>query len=237
MTPLTVWNESNSQICFNLGADKDENNAHRLELGPPALLTLGSHAIHPSNREAHGAPGLALGNAMKRLCAIACSALTGASLWAGGFGVGVQTSFDLTDNSAIAPRVEYLRFTDSSTVGGPFGNPIDLSATVNCFSLGADYDYYLGGETGKGFYLLGGLGVATASIEVSGSGAGSSASTTKRQTVVYPEAGVGYQITPHLGVELLYKALRFSDVTVAVAGEPVGYSFTGSVQASLVLRF
>jgi opacity protein-like surface antigen len=174
---------------------------------------------------------------MKRLCAIACSALTGASLWAGGFGVGVQTSFDLTDSTAIAPRLEYLRFTDSSTVGGPFGDPIDLSATIDCFSLGADYDYYPWSQTGKGFYLLGGLGVATANIRVTGSGAGDYERTTSRQTVVYPEAGVGYQFTPNLGVEVLYKALRFSDVTIAVTGVPVGYSFTGSVQASLVLRF
>jgi opacity protein-like surface antigen len=174
---------------------------------------------------------------MKRLCAIACSALTGASLWAsGGFGLGVQTGFDIGKSQAIVPRLEYLRLTDSSTVPGPFSS-IDLSATVNCFSLGADYDYYPGGETDHGFYLLGGLGVARASIEVTGSSAGASATTTSRQTVFYPEAGAGYQITPNLGVEVLYKALDFKDVNVAVNGTVAGYSFTSSLQASLVVRF
>ena len=174
---------------------------------------------------------------MNRLCAIACSALTGASLWAsGGFGLGVQTGFDIGKGQASVPRLEYLRLTDSSSVPGPFSS-IDLSATVNCFSLGADYDYYPWGETDQGFYLLGGLGVARASIEVTGSAPGDSSTTTSRQTVFYPEAGAGYQITPHLGVEILYKALDFKDVNVAVNGTVAGYSFTSSVQASLVVRF
>jgi Outer membrane protein beta-barrel domain len=175
---------------------------------------------------------------MKRLCAIACSALTGASLWAsGGFGLGVQTGFDIGRGQTIVPRLDYLRLTDSSSVPGEFGSSIDLSATVNCFSLGADYDYYFGGDTDRGFYLLGGLGVARASIAVDGSGIGGSASTTSRQTVFYPEAGAGYQITPHLGVEVLYKALNFKDVVIAPGGVPVGYSFSSGVQASLVVRF
>jgi len=175
---------------------------------------------------------------MNRLCAIACSALTGASLWAsGGFGLGLQTGFDIGKGQAIVPRLEYLRLTDSSSVPGPAFTTTDLSASVNCFSLGADYDYYPGGETDHGFYLLGGLGVARASIEVTGSGPGDSATTTSRQTVFYPEAGAGYQITPNLGVEVLYKALDFKDVNVAVNGSVAGYSFTSSLQASLVVRF
>jgi len=175
---------------------------------------------------------------MNRLCAIACSALTGVSLWAGGgFGLGVQTGFDIGKGQAIVPRLEYLRLTDSSTVPGPFNGSIDLSATVNCFSLGADYDYYPGGRTDHGVYLLGGLGVSRASIAVDGSGAGGSASTTSRQTVFYPEAGAGYQFTEHLGFEVLYKALDFKDVNIAIGGVLVGYSFTSSLQATLVVRF
>ena len=171
---------------------------------------------------------------MKRLSAVIFSTLTGASLWAGGFGAGVQTAFDLGENGAIAPRLEYLRLTDSSTVAGQ----INLSATVNCFTLGADYDYFTGDRTGKGFYLLGGLGVALADFNVSGSASdGSTSSTTSHQTVLYPEAGVGYIFTRYLGVELLYKYLNFKDVVFAVDGVPVAYSFSGSLQASLVVRF
>jgi hypothetical protein len=174
---------------------------------------------------------------MKRLIAIAFSALTGASLWAGGYGAGVQTSFDLGESGAIAPKVEYLHFTDSSTVGGVFGNPIDLSATVNCFTLGADYDYFLGDKVGRGFYVLGGVGLAIASFNVSASTYGGSASTSSQQTVLYPEAGVGYLFTRHLGVEVLYKDLSFKDVNMAVNGQVVGYSFSGGIQAAVVVRF
>jgi len=173
---------------------------------------------------------------MKRLPAVACSALTGASLWAGSYGVGFQTAFDLGESGAVAPRVDYLRATDSSTVAGPF-SPINLSATVDCLSLGADYDYFPGETRGEGFYALAGLGVATARINVSGSTFGASSSASSRQTLVYPEAGAGYQFNWHLGAEILYKALDFRDVTFAVAGTPVAYSFSGNVQASLVVRF
>ena len=175
---------------------------------------------------------------MNRVCAIACAALTGASLWAGGgYAVGLQTAFEVGASGAVAPRLEYLRLTDSSSVAGPFGSSIDLSAKVDCFALGADYDYYLGEEVGQGFYLLGGLGVALANIRVTGSGAGDASSATSRQTVLFPEGGAGYQFTPHLGFEVLYKALPFKDVNVLVAGTPVGFSFTGSLEASLVVRF
>lgn len=174
---------------------------------------------------------------MNRLCAIACAALTSACLWAGGgFGLGVQSGFEVGRGQAVVPRLDYLRFTDSSSVPGPF-SPIDLSATINSFSLGADYDYYPGGDTEHGFYLLGGLGVARASIKVTGSSAGDSASTTSRQTVVYPQGGGGYQFTPNLGLEILYKALAFKDVNVAVHGTVAGYSFSPNLQASLVVRF
>jgi len=55
--------------------------------------------------------------------------------------------------------------------------------------------------------------------------------------VIYPEAGLGYQFTPHLGAELLYKDLNFQNVNLVVGGIPITYSFSGSLQASLVLRF
>jgi hypothetical protein len=174
---------------------------------------------------------------MKQLSVIALCALSGASLWAGGFGVGVQTAFDLGSGNAIAPRLEYLRYTDSSSVGGPFGTPIDLNATMNCFSLGADYNYFFSGRTGKGFYLLAGVGAATAHFNVTASAAGESASTSSNQTVVYPEGGVGYQFNRWLGVEALYKDMNFHDVDLMVINTAVGYSFSGNVQADLVVRF
>jgi hypothetical protein len=163
--------------------------------------------------------------------------LTSASLWANGYGVGVQTAFDLGGGQAIAPRLEYQRYTDSTSVAGPVFYPINMNATVNCFSLGVDYNYFFSRRTGRGFYLLGGLGVANASFNVTASTAGLSARTTSHQTVLYPEAGVGYQFTRWVGLEVLYKNLQFHDVDLAVADTPVGYSFSGSLQADLVLRF
>ena len=205
---------------------------------PIALLTWGKHhpAFHPSGRAFRWIPAPFQGIFVKRLSVIAFSALTGASLWASGYGVGVQTAFDLGSGNAIAPRLEYIHYTATSSVGGPFA-PIDLSATVNCFSLGVDYNYFLSGRTGKGFYVLAGLGVAVADINVTGSSPEDSANTTSRQTVVYTEAGVGYQFNRFLGLELLYKDLDFKDVTVVVDGVPVGYSFTASIQADVVVRF
>lgn len=175
---------------------------------------------------------------MKRCLALALTALTGASLSAaGGYGVGIQTAIAMGGGHTLVPRLDFLHATDSSTEGDA-DFPINLSATANIFSLGADYDYFLGGRSGQGFYLLGGLGLANASIAVSGSGpGGASASTTSHQTVLYPEAGLGYQFNRYLGAELLYKDMNFKDVLIAVAGVTVGESFSGSVQASLVVRF
>jgi len=160
-------------------------------------------------------------------------ALTGMSLAAsGGFGVGVQTACDLGGGNAIVPRLDYLYATDSTSAAA-----VSLSATANIFTLGADYNYYFSQRTGKGAFLLAGLGVAAATIDLSGSSEGASASTSNHQTVIYPEAGLGYQFTPHLGAELLYKDLNFQNVNLVVGGIPITYSFSGSLQASLVLRF
>ena len=169
---------------------------------------------------------------MKRCIVLFGSALTVSSLWAGGFGLGIQTAFDLGQGCAIAPRLEYLRITDSSTVG-----PISLSATDNIFSLGADFNYFFSGRTGKGFYVLGGLGLANGSLSVSGTDGTSSNQVTQNQTVLYPEGGAGYEFTRHVGLEVLYKALNFKDVDLAVGGVPVSYSYSNLVQIALTLRF
>ena len=163
---------------------------------------------------------------------IAISALAGASLWAGGFGAGLQTSYPLNEDSVIVPRLDFLYSTDSSSSAG-----ISLSTKANIFSLGADYDYFPGGKTWKGFYGLGGVGVAYAIIDVSGSISGFSASTTSNQTVLYPEIGAGYMFTENFGAEIIYKYLDIKDVKLLVAGVPAGYSYSGGLQVSVVARF
>jgi hypothetical protein len=40
-----------------------------------------------------------------------------------------------------------------------------------------------------------------------------------------------------VGLELLYKDLRYHDVVLDLAGTTAGYSLSGTVQGSLVVRF
>ena len=165
---------------------------------------------------------------MKLLHALVISAATGATLAAGGFGLGVQGSYGLGHGQAIVPRLDYLHETDSN-------DSVDAKADVVC--LGADYDYFTSGRTGQGLYVLGGLGLATGNIKVTAAIPGFYGSATSNQLVGYYEVGAGYQFTRHLGAELLYKGLNFRDVTVNAGGYPVAYSLTGGVQLALTLRF
>ena len=172
---------------------------------------------------------------MRRCGMTALLFLASTLLRAGGFGLGIQTAVDLGKGSAIVPRLDYLHATDSTTAGLDF--PVDLTATADIVALGADYDYFLGGRTGQGFYVLGGLGLANANISISGATSGYAASTTSTQTRIYAEAGLGYQFNRHFGLELLYKDLQLQDVNLQVAGEWVAYSFPAAVQANVILRF
>jgi len=173
---------------------------------------------------------------MKRFIALACFAMAGASLFAGGFGVGVQTSFDLGGGNAIAPRLDYIHATDSSTPSGP-AVPVRLDAKVNILALGVDYDYFPGKQSGQGFYLLVGGGVADFTVHVDGTAGPASASNSNRKTTLFPEAGLGWLFTRNIGLELLYKELRYHDLNLAVGGESAAYTLSGILQGSLVVRF
>lgn len=169
----------------------------------------------------------------RRICALLISTLATGALFAdGGYGAGLQTSFDLGLKGAIVPRLDYLHTSDSDSMSG-----VSLSTHSDIVSVGADYDYFLGADPDHGFYLLGGAGVAFANIQVSASAAGQSASTRSHQTLLYPELGAGYLFNRHVGLEVLYKDLNFSDVNLVVDNIPTGYSFSGGLQAALILRF
>ena len=169
---------------------------------------------------------------MKILHALVISALTGATLAAGGFGLGVQGSYSLGHGQALVPRLDYLHETDSAA-----SDVASLDATANVICAGADYNYFTGGRTGQGLFVLGGLGLASGNLKVTASVPGASGSATSNQLVGYYEVGAGYQFTRHLGAELLYKGLNFRDVTVVAGGYPVAYSLSGGVQLALTLRF
>jgi hypothetical protein len=173
---------------------------------------------------------------MRRCHALALCALAGTLLHAGGFGLGVQMPVAMDRGGVLVPRMDFLHATDSSSSGSLIG-PVALSATANILSVGADYNYFTGDKPGLGLFVLGGLGIARASLDLSASAPGAAASTTSQQWRIYPEVGVGYQFTRHLGVELLYRNLSLSDVHLTVGGVPAVYSFTGSVEAAFVVRF
>jgi hypothetical protein len=168
---------------------------------------------------------------MRLLTAIACFAVT-ASLHAGSYGVGVQAVFDQGNGNAITPRADFLHATDSSTVSS-----VALSATANIPTLGVDWDWFPGKDVHTGFYGLVGVGVGRINLEVSGSTAAAAATTTVHKLTGYPEAGLGWEFTRHVGLELLYKDLRYHDVVLDLAGTTAGYSLSGTVQGSLVVRF
>jgi hypothetical protein len=170
---------------------------------------------------------------MKLVRAFACLAMSGACLHAGGYGAGVQKAFDLGGGNAVVPRLDYLHVTDSSNLAGT----VDAKATGNILALGADCDHFVGKEPGRGFYVLAGGGLAGMSIHLAGSTAAASASTTVRKRTLYPEAGLGFLFTRNVGLEVLYKGVRYHDVNLAVGGVPVRYAFSGAVQGSLVVRF
>jgi len=165
---------------------------------------------------------------MKLLHAFVIAAATGASLAAGGFGLGVQGSYGLGHGQALVPRLDFLHETDSATSGGA-----SLDATANVIGVGVDYDYFTGGRAGRGLFVLGGLGLASGNLKVTASAPGFYGSATSNQLVGYYEVGAGYQFTRHLGAELLYKGLNFRDVTAG----PFAYSLSGGVQLALTLRF
>ena len=171
-----------------------------------------------------------------KLRVLTCLALTCAPLAAGGLGVGVQTSFDLVPGSALVPRIDFLNTTVTSTVAGP-GTTINLNVTENVISASMDYNWFAGGKTGRGFYVLGGLGTATGNLSVKGTSSdGTSSSVTANSTVVYSELGVGVMFPGQLGLELVYKAYKFNTVNLPIDGGAVAWTSSGVITFAVTLR-
>jgi len=175
---------------------------------------------------------------MKRRSTLILSVLTGAYLQAGGFGTGLQASFDLGGRSAAVPRVDFLRVTDSTAIAAS-GSSGQVSATNNVYSLGCDYNYFVVGDPrSRGAYLAAGVGLAKGSLGVQGSLAGGPSTRADRQQWrAFPEAGIGYLFMRHLGAEILYKDFRFQDVGINLSGQPVNHSFDRAIEVALFIRF
>jgi len=153
-----------------------------------------------------------------------------------GYGLGVHGLFDLGSGNAIVPRLDYVTYKRSGTSGGAL--TWDVKDTI--LSIGADYNYFVGGKTNQGFYLAGGLGLASGKFETTVSMLGASSTVSVTKGSLYLQAGVGYQFTPNMGAELRYQSLKFSDVEANVDGLGTAGSAdisAPSIQASFTVRF
>jgi hypothetical protein len=99
-----------------------------------------------------------------------------------------------------------------------------------------DYDYFTSRKAGKGFYFLAGAGLARVSLDVTATAPTGNGAASGSKTTLFPELGLGCAFTRHLGVEVAYRDVR-SQVNFMDGAIPVQYSLTGTVQASLVVRF
>lgn len=181
-------------------------------------------------------PCLAHGVPMNKLAASALAALTGISLNAAS-AVGIQAVHPLGEGSVIVPRADFVYGHATTTLGGDPNGQIDESTTLNMLALGVDFNYFIQGRAGRGFYFLGGVGVAYADIEISVSSPVSSASNSSNQLKIYPEVGVGYLFPIRVGVEMLYKPINFNRVFVNIDGGKVSMDTGTHLVISAYYRF
>jgi len=146
-----------------------------------------------------------------------------------GYGVGVHALIDLQNGHAIVPRLDYTMYKRSLTESG-----IDFDIKSNILTIGADYNYYVGGKANEGFYVTAGLGYANGEFKIDNAFLPISAT----KGTLYLAAGAGYMFTPNIGAELRYQSAKFTDVETTVLGETVkGDVSAPSINASLVVRF
>jgi len=174
---------------------------------------------------------------MRIIQALACSAMAGASLFAGGYGLGFQTVLDQGNGMAIVPRLDYFHTSDAVTLTST-GAPVQASVKTSIPSLGVDYDwFFLSSETGKGLYAIAGLALTSISMEMTGTTAIYSARDTTRKNTLIPQLGLGYQFSRHFSMELLWRDVQDNDVTLPIGQSYAAYSMGGLVQVGLNLRF
>lgn len=150
-----------------------------------------------------------------------------------GYGVGLHLLVDLGNGLAVVPRVDYTLYKNDRTVG-----LFNEDARLKILTGGADVNFYLSRETGKGLYFLGGLGYASGKFESNYTGPLIDLNSDGSKGAFYLQAGAGIQFTPNVGVEVRYQSLDFKDVDTNMLGfssrEDVSCP---SIQASLMVRF
>ena len=141
-----------------------------------------------------------------------------------GLGLGLQVPIDLGEGHVLRPKLDFLTFRRNSD---------GFTYRTDSWVLMADYLYYLTGEK-EGIYLLGGAGLHTTRRDFSWLLAGQPARGDGRTTGFAYNVGLGYAISPSMGVELRFLGMDMGRLDGTV---PRGFTdprFTGN---ALTLAF
>ena len=143
-----------------------------------------------------------------------------------GLSIGLSGLVDFGGGHALRPRLDYATFhgLDAVATGTllPKGSALHAQASVDQFSLGADYLFGLRRSVDAGPYLLAGIGAIsthwTSDLTLTGTPA-AQARMTFRKTSPYAQVGLGWQFTPAFGLEIRQQVSTLdSDVSLEVRG-------------------
>ncbi len=145
-----------------------------------------------------------------------------------GYGLGLHGFWGFGGGHAILPRLDYTMYKKTDWQG-----EAGVDFKVNDLKVGADYNFYLSGRAGEGFYFLGGLGYSSLKWEA----ASGPVSLSETKGTFYLAAGGGFMFTPHVGAELRYTHAKYTGVGSSLPGFS-GEDMTGpAISASLLVRF
>lgn len=121
------------------------------------------------------------------------------TLFAGkmGYGFGLHALTDLGGGEAVMPRFEWTTYNRSQN-----GNEVGLQE----FRIGLDFDYFVSGRTGKGFFVGAGLGYGWGTLDarVPATFHGDETS-----GAIYFTGGLGWMFTENVGVEVKYYSVKY----------------------------
>lgn len=144
-------------------------------------------------------------------------------------GLGLHSLMDYGYGHAAVPRFDYAQYSRDET-----GLEVDLYET----RFGVDYNYYFSKEAGEGLYFSAGVGLAYGRLDVKSSqirGEDSAAG-------LYVTGGLGWMVTPHVGLEAKYTAMRYGFAMATGSGGTViatdgELTEAPSFSLSLMVRF
>lgn len=121
-----------------------------------------------------------------------------------GYGAGVHLSVGIHPGMALVPRLDWTLHKSLHEHG--------YEDTITELSLGSDLNYFLGGKTGVGFYLQGGLGYASGKFHLRHYGYLGYGDWTVEESKAAPymQAGFGYINSKSNGLEFRYRKANYS---------------------------